>query len=105
LIGKLEIPSAGLKREVGSSSAKGRVKVKKEDGEGASTVLDGWKTGGTSRKDWIKRERQVFHCSCFLSLTMVTLSRQGREEMAYLTTNWAKLQGQDFILMKARLQV
>jgi hypothetical protein len=109
LVGKLDVPSAGLKRELGSSSAK-RVKVKKEDAEGVSAVLDGWKTGGTSRKDWIKRERLVFRpppllLHRFLSLTMIMLSRQGREEMAYLTTNWAKLQGQDFILMKARLQV
>jgi hypothetical protein len=87
LIGKLETTGSGLKREAGGLSAKGRAKVKKEEGEGTSTALDGWKTGGNSRKEWIKRERQ------------------GREEMAYLTTNWAKLQGQDFILMKARLQV
>jgi len=63
------------------------VKVKKEEGDGTSAALDGWKAGGNARKEWIKRERQ------------------GREEMTYLTTNWAKLQGQDFILMKARLQV
>lgn len=87
LIGKLEVTGSVLKREVGSLSVKGRVKVKKEDGEGTSTALDGWKVGGNSRKEWIKRERQ------------------GREEMAYLTTNWAKLQGHDFISMKTRLQV
>jgi len=87
LVGKLEVTSSGLKREAGSSSGKGRMKVKKEEGEGASTALDSWKTGGTARKDWIKREKQ------------------GREEMAYLTTNWAKLQGHDFISMKERLQV
>lgn len=56
LIGKLEVPSLGLKRELGGSSGK-RVKVKKEDAEGLSTALDGWKAGGTLRKDWIKRER------------------------------------------------
>ena len=32
-------------------------------------------------------------------------ARLGREEMAYLTMNWTKLSGQDFIVMKARLQV
>jgi len=60
LISRLEVPSPGLKRELGGSSAK-RVKVKKEDPEGVSSALEGWKSGGTSRKDWIKRERQVFH--------------------------------------------
>jgi len=85
LIGKLEIPSPGLKKD--GLAVKGRAKVKKEEGDGPSAALEGWKAGGSSRKDWIKRDRQ------------------GREEMAYLTTNWAKLQGQDFILIKARLQV
>ena len=62
LVAKLETTGPGLKREVGSSSAKGRVKVKKEDGDGMSTGVDGWKTGGNSRKEWIKRDRQA---SCY----------------------------------------
>lgn len=58
LISKLEIPGSGLKKE--GLAVKGRVKVKKEDGDGPSTALDGWKAGGSSRKDWVKRDRQAF---------------------------------------------
>jgi len=63
------------------------VKVKKADGNARPAGLDGWRTGGNLRKEWLKRDKQ------------------GKEEMAYLTTNWAQLQGPDFISIKARLQV
>jgi len=63
------------------------MKVKKEDSDARPAGLDGWRSGGNLRKDWIKRDKQ------------------GRDEMAYLTTNWSKLHGQDFISIKARLQV
>jgi hypothetical protein len=87
LVGKLESSCSGFKRELGSSSEKGRMKVKKEDSDARPAGLDGWRSGGNLRKDWIKRDKQ------------------GRDEMAYLTTNWSKLHGQDFISIKARLQV
>ncbi|KAF7982562.1 hypothetical protein HWV62_27548 [Athelia sp. TMB] len=85
LIGKLEHAGTNLKREPGAEVVR-RPKVKREDGDVAS-ALDGWRSGGSTRKDWLRREKL------------------GREEMAYLTMNWTKLSGQDFIVMKARLQV
>jgi len=68
LVGKLEGTSSGLKRELGGSSVKGRVKVKKEEGDGSSTALDSWKTGGNARKEWIKRERRATFIIRALSL-------------------------------------
>lgn len=56
LIGKLENSCSGFKREAGSSSEKGRAKVKKEDID-ARPGPEGWKIGGSLRKDWLKRER------------------------------------------------
>jgi len=88
LIGKLEHTAVSLKREPGTEvvAAKTRVKGKREEGD-IFAALEGWRAGGAARKDWIKRDKM------------------GREEMAYLTTNWTKLSGNDFIVMKARLQV
>jgi hypothetical protein len=68
LIGKLEIIGPGSKREAGTFSVKGRVKVKQEEGEGTSTALDGWQAGGYARKDWIKRERPAYFSISFLYL-------------------------------------
>lgn len=58
LVGQLEDScSSGFKRELGSSSEKGRVKVKKADGNARPAGLDGWRTGGNLRKEWLKRDK------------------------------------------------
>ena len=55
LIGKLEHAGTNLKREPGTEVVR-RPKVKREDGDVVS-ALDGWRSGGSTRKDWLRREK------------------------------------------------
>ncbi|KAF9054518.1 hypothetical protein BJ165DRAFT_1439480 [Panaeolus papilionaceus] len=50
-------------------------------------AVAGWKEGGNSRVEWLKRDRE------------------GKREMAHLVNHWCTMESQDFILLKQTLGV
>lgn len=55
LISKLDTSLSGVKLELDAD--KGRMNIKKEETDKACSALEGWKVGGSMKKDWAKRER------------------------------------------------